>query len=316
IGVTALVTVRSAGAAGASGREVDVSLTYQAPEGCPSRDLVVEQLGSRGLRVKDAGAERRLSIDVAPRSADGHRFKGTLTIEGSTGRPALSQSVSGQDCRAVTQSLALVAALALNPNVDAAPENPPAGTVAAGRPADDVPGLRPPWFVGASGRGMSALGSGPAVGLSVFGERVWGPKLHAALSMVFSATTAAPPTINLMSGSADLRAYLGRLEGCWFGGILAAEPIVVSPCAGIEGGALQGTGNIDRPRTATRPWVAPVLSARALAAVTRAVWVSLELTAFSPIVRDTFVFTAPRSTIYRSPVLGGGLELGLAGAFW
>jgi hypothetical protein len=50
--------------------------------------------------------------------------------------------------------------------------------------------------------------------------------------------------------------------------------------------------------------------------VTRAVWVSLELTAFSPIVRDTFVFTAPRSTIYRSPVLGGGLELGLAGAFW
>jgi hypothetical protein len=262
-------------------------------------------------------------MDVASGSADGPRFKGKLTIDAANGRPALSQTVSGQDCRAVMLSLALVAALAVNPSppsspsVDVEPEKPSEATVAAvKRPPEDLSSVRPTWFVGASGRGMSALGAGPAVGLSLFVERLWGQTPGRIASLVFSATTAAPPTMTLASGSADLRAYLGRAAACWFGGILAAEPVFVSPCVGVEAGALQGTGNINRPRTATRPWVTPLVSARALAELTRAVWVSLEGSVFSPLVRDTFVFDDPRATIHRSPVVGGGVELGLAGAFW
>ncbi|MEA2699744.1 MAG: hypothetical protein QOI66_4015 [Myxococcales bacterium] len=325
-----MVTGRDAVAQRASDSDsagaVDVGLTYQAPAGCPSQDVVIKQLAARGLRVTDGGADRRrLTIAVAPGTADAPRFSGKLIVGGaSPGEQALSQTVSGRDCQAVTLSLTLVAALALIPVSDGAPERPPAGAITVGQAKDNVDRGRPAWFVGALGRGMTGLGERPALGFGAFVERVWEkPDAIAMTSLIFSLETAAPPTITLPQGSADLRVYLGRLEGCWFGGIVAARAVFLSPCAGMEGGLLhgsgsvgQGNGSINQPQTATRPWLAPVVSARGAARLTRGVWVSFGGAAFAPLVRDTFVFNDPRATIHRSPAVGGLLQLGLAGAFW
>jgi hypothetical protein len=307
---------------------VDVDLIYQAPAGCPSQEVVIKQLAARGLRVIDGGAERRrLTISVAPGPADAPRFSGKLIVEGaaSAEQGPSSQAVSGRDCQAVTLSLSLVAALALTPVSDGAAERTPAGAITVSSGEAKTDSGRPAWFVGALGRGMTGLGDRPALGFGAFVERVWGekPDAIAGTSLILSLETAAPPTITLPQGSADLRVYLGRLEGCWFGGLIAARAVVLSPCAGMEGGFLhgsgsvgQGQGSINQAQAATRPWLAPVVSARAAVRLTRGVWFSFGAAAFAPLVRDTFVFNDPRATIHRSPAVGGLLELGLAAAFW
>jgi hypothetical protein len=233
--------------------------------------------------------------------------------------PTLSRSVTGQDCRAVVLSLALVAALALNPTIDsppAPPATPAPETIAASAPEIGPAGDRPLWWFGAAGRGMSALGAGPALGFTAFAERAWPADSGRGVSVAVSAATASPATMTVASGSADLRAYLARVDACWLGGLVAAPAFLLSPCAGVEGGAVQGSGSIARPSTAMRPWIAPAVSARGALALTRRVWVSFAGYAFAPLVRDTFVFDDPRATIHRTPVLGGGLEVGLAAAFW
>jgi hypothetical protein len=306
---------------------VDVGLIYQAPAGCPSQEVVIKQLAARGLRVTDDGAQRRrLIIAVAAGTVDVPRFTGKLMLGGApAGERAPSQTVSGRDCQAVTLSLTLVAALVLTPVSDGTGEGPSAGAITVGQAKDTVDNGRPAWFVGALGRGMTGLGDRPALGFGAFVERVWGEKPGAAAmtSLIFSVETAAPPTITLSQGSANLRVYLGRLESCWFGGIVAARVVFLSPCAGLEGGLLHGSGSvgpgnasINQPQTATRPWLAPVVSARGAVRLTRGVWFSFGGAAFAPLVRDTFVFNDPRATIHRSPALGGLLQLGLAGAFW
>ncbi len=297
---------------------VAVSVGYHASDGCPPRAVVVEQLESRGLRVTAPDAARRLTIDVGRAAAPAAAaFTGRMAVE-TPDAPTLSRAVTGQDCRAVVLSLALVAALALNPAIDS-PAPPPAtpapDTIAAAAPEIPPAGDRPRWWVGAAGRGMSALGAGPALGFAAFAERAWPGESGRGVSLAIAAATASPATMTVASGSADLRAYLARVDACWLGGLHAAPAFLLSPCAGVEGGVVQGSGSIARPSTATRPWIAPALSARAALGLTRRVWVSFAGYAFAPLVRDTFVFDDPRATIHRTPVLGGGLEVGLAAAF-
>jgi hypothetical protein len=83
----------------------------------------------------------------------------------------------------------------------------------------------------------------------------------------------------------------------------------------VEVGLLNGSGDIDRPQSATRPWMAPVVSGRAALGLTRAVWVVLTAAVFAPLVRDTFVFDDPPVALYRTPIVGGGVDLGIAAAF-
>jgi hypothetical protein len=313
--------LRGWAAAGPAGGDVPIGLYYQAPARCPSASMVADELAARGLRVTPAGSPISLGIAVDLTSRDAHVFGGRLTVDvdAASGKPSVSQAVSGRDCRAVVLSLVVVAALAVNATAAAppiAPAAPADESISRAPTVERVAARRPTWFVGASGRGMTGLGADPALGVGASIERVWGVGSTAALSVVFSASTVAPPTITLPTGSASLRAFFGRLESCWFGGVLAAPSIVLSPCAALEGGVVQGTGNINRPGTATRPWFAPAIAARGAVRLTRVVWFSFDGAVFAPLVRDTFVFNDPRTTIHRTPAVGANLELGLGAAFW
>jgi hypothetical protein len=165
---------------------------------------------------------------------------------------------------------------------------------------------------------MTAISPNLALGAGISAERAWssGP------SIAFSAAAFFPPNANesvaeQSVGSAEFRAYLGRLAGCWwFGAGLGDGRIFLSPCAGMEGGTVVASGSIASPQTATRVWLAPLVDARVLAGLTRGVWLSAGGSAFFPLVRDTFVFTSPNVTIHRVPLAGAGAELGLAAAFW
>jgi hypothetical protein len=286
-----------------------VSLRYEPSDGCPARRIVIEQLAARGVRVDDGDTSDRLSIEVHTVSPEITSLRGELVVEAPNRAPA-SREVVGQDCNAIVLSLVLVAALAMSPPAEVAPA---ASTTEPERPRADH-GRHPVWLVGVGGRGMTAISPSLALGAGISIERAWdsGP------SIAFSAAAFFPPTATTPSvGSADFRAYLGRLAACWwFGAGLGDGRIFLSPCAGMEGGPLVASGSVASPRTATRVWVAPLLDARMLARVTRGVWLSAGGSAFFPLVRDTFVFNRPNALIYSTPVAGAGAELGVAGAFW
>jgi hypothetical protein len=61
--------------------------------------------------------------------------------------------------------------------------------------------------------------------------------------------------------------------------------------------------------------MAPLVSGRAALGLTRAVWVVLTAAVFAPLVRDTFVFNDPPVALYRTSIVGGSVELGVAAAF-
>ncbi|HEY0707012.1 MAG TPA: hypothetical protein VGG33_09450 [Polyangia bacterium] len=301
-----------------------VVLSHRAPKACPDRDEMVEQLSLRGVGVRDA-SEVQVAVDVRGVREPGsstEAWKGQLTIT-SPDRPLFSRAVSGEDCQAVTLSLALVAGLALNgdPQVelDPSPAAPPPATepapappVAAAVVTAVVAEPRAPWLAGVSAHSATGMGSQLALGAGAFVERVWAAS---QVSVVMTAAALAPPRIFRREGSVDLSAFLGQADLCWYGGLLSARAAVLSLCGGFEVGVIRARGNIERPATAIRPWGAPVVSARGAIQLPERLVLAFAVAGQAPLVRDRFVFQDPDVTVFRSPSFSAAVEIGLARSF-
>jgi hypothetical protein len=306
-GLLVVGALRSARAATAE--PVPVDLRYVSSDGCPTRSVVVEELATRGMRIDSGITSSRLSIEIREVPTEQPWLRGELVVEAANWATT-SREVVGQDCSAVVLSLVLVASLALSPEGAA----PPSSLAKPEAPAINEP-LRPTWLFGVSGRAITGVAPELSWGVGVSAERAWGSG-KAAASVAFSAAAFAPANATVPAGSANFRAYLGRLAACWLGVGLGTARVHFSPCAGLEGGAIVATGSIASPLTVTRPWLAPQMCARVVAGVTRGVWLSAGGSVFIPLVRDTFAFKNPDVTIYRAPAIGAGAELEVAGAFW
>ena len=119
-----------------------VRLEYHAPDACPDERAFVARVRSRTTRFVLAGADatggdevaRSFSVDV---STTPHGVEGRLTSLEATRTPApATRVVAGETCDEVVDALALITALAVDPN---------ASTAFAPAPVPEPPALdRPP----------------------------------------------------------------------------------------------------------------------------------------------------------------------------
>ena len=131
--------------AGAEDGTPRIRLVYDAPEGCPSRDELVEPIAARvGYRPISDRAEDGFAVRV---TAQGDRFRATLdpltpSVAGGTTAHGARTFVS-RSCREVVESVALTLALYLDPVLG--PRAPSARAAPpAPRPSQPVSAWREP----------------------------------------------------------------------------------------------------------------------------------------------------------------------------
>ena len=110
-------------ARGASGSDprVAIALSYRVAAGCPSESDFREEVAARTKEAKWAApsdvTERALDVSVVN---DRDTFKGRLIIQ-KVGTPNATRHITGESCDEVIAALALVAALAIDPQALTSP---------------------------------------------------------------------------------------------------------------------------------------------------------------------------------------------------
>jgi len=283
-----LAVVGGRGAAAAP--PAPVALTYEAPTGCPDRAAYVSrvEVHSRGAALIDAPG--RVFV-VRVHARDG-RYAGDVTI--IAGADQTLRAIEADDCVALVDALALVTVLALDPRAaDVAPAAPPAAPPAARA-----------WLltIGAGATGVLGVAPGALPSIAVFAQL--DRRGRGALRL---AARWGRATDEVGAARATFTWPRLQLDAC--PQLAARGPVALDACAGVQLGVLQARGaDIVDPRTATRPWVAPVVAARARWRPTARWFAELDLTAAFPLVRDQFFF-APDTTIHRAPAVVGELAI-------
>ena len=272
------------GAAAQAGQEA-IHITFGAPPSCPDARAFAREVQARTARAKlaAAGEARRRTFRVTVTQERGVS-RGQLTIDdpAATGAPAVRE-VSGQSCAEVVSALALVSALAIDPNASTAPRAPPAeveqpaeapappppaGAAAPAAPQPDRPPRRTParpaepppaappsgptrWRLqgGAHATAVGAIAPDLVPGVHVF--------LDATRTRLEGAEDSSGPlspslrlgAISATSGVIDTE--LGTASFRWTVGRLEGCPIAIDldaqvtarPCLELDVGALEGSGN-------------------------------------------------------------------------
>jgi hypothetical protein len=322
-----------------------VSLHYLGDSGCPDETEFVSEVTARVRRTvqwSKTGATAQMVVII--RQAGDHA-SGSLEIVQRATEPTRREFTSAS-CAEVGSALALVAALALDPNarteqlpastlgsalsmepppapppppsLQSAPAPPPALSPAVQPPSalPVPPPPRDPYVVWLGPTAMAAVGyaSEPLVafGLSL-GVRSVRPGFSPGLQLTplwgKTGTTGPHATKGTFAWA------IGRLEGCPLQ-LSLAPPLRFEPCVAAELGALSARGASDDvvPVSVDRWWLAA--GATLSLHLSLGSWFArLGGSAMLPLTRDEFVFHDPDRTIHRaSPVVAGG-SLGLGFQF-
>lgn len=312
-----------------------IRLHYAAPASCPGQASFESRLQARTTKSRPAdGEEPARAFSVALREA-GSRWTGVLSIRDREDRLAERQ-VEGASCEELADALALIVALAIDPQALSAPpptpppaEPPPTPAASsavvapapppppAPRPRDPVVPARPPpastpWHAG----------------LGVQGAATWGPSAAALLTLPLFIDVRRGdagilrPEVRLsasrggdsLTSSARFTWTVARLEACTAIWEHAARVRLV-PCALIEGGTLRGEGSdVAQPTSATRAWIAAGATARVQTRVFGPVFVEAQGSLALPVVRDRF-FLKPDTTLHRVPEVVPSMAFGLGATF-
>jgi hypothetical protein len=93
------------------------ALVYRSPEECPSGEGFMQRIRARlGVSRTASGDGRTLNVQIAP---SGRGYSGRLSLIGPDGR-STTKSLEARDCEDLVDALALVAALAVESDDDAA----------------------------------------------------------------------------------------------------------------------------------------------------------------------------------------------------
>jgi hypothetical protein len=307
-----------------------VHFVYEAAPSCPSEREFVEAVLARTQKVAlvDASqAERIFAIKIdSPR--DTRRgagvtpgFSGLLAIH--RGEETTTREVKGASCAAVSSALALVTALAIDPDSlrpapapALAPSPPPPAAAPLAVPEHRPPSIAWRWRMG----GRFELGQfvAPSVplGVGAFFELGRVNDSHSALGMWALRTGlhyAATGSIDRAAGPAHFNWAALRLEGCVLR-LRLAPPASLEACAAFDVGGLRGSGEVNQARSPTTPWfsVAPVL--RLPCFLSGGWFLEAEAALILPLRRETFVFE-PRDLFYRVAPAGPAAAFGLGYAF-
>lgn len=303
--------------------QVLVALDYAAHPGCPSGAELFGEISSRTSRARAAepGEEAlplRVRIERVPGGSRGELVLGA-------GADASRREVAAQDCEQVVSALALMTALAIDPDAITSPEAPrpspppppPPAPAPAARPPEPLP---PPvdrahtvLVLGVALEAGNAVAVGPTPGPRGFVglERAWqsmgyGVRLGAG---------RAAARISRADGAAELVLTSGRFDACFLHSVVWS-PLWAAVCGAFEAGALEATGREVTPRASvTRPWLAVGAEARLEARLLRSLGLELAGGLFMPLVRDRF-FVQADSTVRETPPVTVALSLGTSVRFW
>lgn len=313
-----------------------VRLDYAAVRDvCPPRADFEAEVRARTSKVAFGDSGRYFRVQIERGEAG---FVGTLAISEQAAAES-ERRIDGTDCAEVASALALVAALAVDPDaktgpraelalapsvepeVEPKPEPEPEPTPsasAAPRPVQErAPSPRPPsqpsprwgWAVAL---GASAL-SGPAprwlfaVGPEAELLRRTGASVQSLGLSVFAAQTGI---VGPSDDRSRFRLLALRVSVCPVG---ADAGWRWRACAVADGGALSAEGRgVDQSMSKTRPWLAAGLRGRLGLALSSRIYVDLDLIGEANLTRDHFIFQNPKRTVYDVPFasFAGGLTAG------
>ncbi|MBX3125301.1 MAG: hypothetical protein KF718_01220 [Polyangiaceae bacterium] len=316
-----------------------------APAGCPDSDAFARAVAGRtSLAQHSHASEPDLLLELTVR-ADGARTRGALRMTFRDGQVSTREVVAA-NCESVTDALAFVAALAIDPNavsepsrVDETPEVEPEPDARAPVAGVDLP--RP--------GGPSSEDDGVTPGDARASTSTWWLSVWLA-GEIGSSSSAPRPLIARRAGAraglgspdalgADLELGVVRRVGdasaddagratlvLWGGHARACVRVptgassVARGCGGLEAGALVGTGwNVARPRQERVDWWAASLGVGLEMQLVLPLFALADAGVLVPLRRDEFVLrdAEGRDTLlYRPPAvalvgqLGLGLRLG------
>jgi hypothetical protein len=260
------------------------------------------------------------------------------------GTEATRREFTANTCEEVSSALALVAALALDPNarteplvlgapatsqrdfpVAAAPPAPaddtppPAASPGASTPSSPAAHPRDPsHYLGWVGPTATAAGGYAPVPLVSLGLALGARRLLPGLSpgLQLTALWGKTGTTGPSASSGTFAWALGRLEACPLQLRLGAR-VALEPCVALEAGRLSARGAdtlIDEPVTAERWWLAPGATLSGHVSLGN-FFIRFGILGLVPATRDEFVFHNPDRTVHQASPVVYGASLGLGFQF-
>jgi hypothetical protein len=312
---TCIAVVLSSSAALAE-EEVRFRVDYDAPSGCPAaRDFTAGVTG-RTERARIARSADTVVVEV--RVASGALIEGRIHIRG-VDREAIERTVRAASCAEVVDALALITALAFDP--DASAEARPREAEPDLPPPNPPPGPTPP-SPRPSSQAELEWAFGLGIGLIPFDSALPGNDVGLAAFVAASSEgkTLAPEVLVIATrrtGSASQAKFsltTLTLAGCPLR-FPATGALAARPCAGFELGALSAEGvGLAIERRPTRLWLAPMLLGRGewrfAAPFAAHVGVGLSV----PLTRQHYFFDSGER-VHDIPAVSAGMELGLGVGF-
>jgi hypothetical protein len=292
-----------------------VALGYRAPASCPDRGRFVREVRARTSRVRFVtnGAARRFIVSI---EASGNAFAGRLDIVGPS-EELRSRHFVGHVCHDVASALALVTALAIDPNASTAPTSslilpapPVTARPAIRRSAQPTTVRRWQWGAGVDANAITGPASRPLIAPAPFvtGELSLGTPWTAGLRL--QAFAAGSGLIGPEAPQARYRWFAARLELCPLR-VRVVRHVSAQPCFATDAGAVvaRGTG-VARPISQTRAWWSAGLGARLRWNVGSGVFVEIAGHALAADTRYRFVFETPYRQVYAVPSMSFDGQIG------
>jgi hypothetical protein len=320
--------------------EVGIHVEYAAPAGCPSADAFFQAIRARapGARERAApapGPTFVVSIDSAGPETSGH-----LSFRAEDGSER-ERSVTGDTCEEVVSALALIAALAIDPDAAARPPaaigGPPAPPPACPPPATVIvpapaaprgPRLAAPAAPASAGafprRSFElALGVDASLAFGVGPRPLFGTPVWLALAALASGRLRPVARIGFERASSGVSDASGPTATfTWTVGFAEICPhrwtlgsVSFEPCGLFEGGVVDAAGVnvVPARRTAAARFALGVLG-RAEWSIMGPVFLDFEGGARAPLERTAYFFE-PDALFYESPAVAGFGGVGVGARF-
>jgi hypothetical protein len=257
---------------------VPVDLTWNAPAECPSRDVVLEEVGRVLTTPPEPGVQATARADVT-RDESG-RWHATLAVAAREARS--ERTLEAESCPAIVSATAVIVAVAIEGGIRQPPATP---LPEPPRPAAPPPSLGSQLVIAAGGvidggaLPKAAPGAEAAVGWT-YRWPVGRIRVLATGSFFPSQSSDAlqsPAAVAGEYGSLDL--FASSLRGC---ASIVREALDVGLCLGAEVDVMNGKANVPgtqppsfTPHSGTGVWASGLVSVLALWSVSRHVAVYL-----------------------------------------